>query len=130
MIDSVKELLETNDTARPSHLSDSVSLIDSTAQQNNIEDQVELNEISPLDTSDLPIEAGDDKRGETPDGSPYKPIVIPPRDEMFRNARQLSFSQRIVFDKVVTYCKSVIMAERSGNPSSMEDPPHLIVHGR
>ena len=47
MIDSVKEILETNDTARPSHLSDSVSLIDSTAQQNNIEDQVELNEISP-----------------------------------------------------------------------------------
>ena len=130
MIDSVKELLETNDTARPSHLSDSVSLIDSTAQQNNIEDQVELNEISPLDTSDLPIEAGDDKRGETPDGSPYKPIVIPPRDQMFQSARQLSFSQRIVFDKVVTYCKSVIMAERSGNLSSMEDPPHLIVHGR
>ena len=52
------------------------------------------------------------------------------RDEMYQRARSLSFAQRVVFDKVVNYCKSIIMAERSGDPSTMEDPPHLIVHGK
>ena len=129
MIDTIKELLETNDTIKPTHLSDTVN-IDSTAQQNNIQDQEELEEVNPLDTSDLPAEAGDDNRGSKPDGCPYKPVVIPSRDEMFSRARSLSFAQRIVFDKVVNYCKSIIMAERSGDPSTMEDPPHLIVHGK
>ena len=78
----------------------------------------------------MPVEEGDNKKGEKPDGCPYKPIVVPSRDEMFKAARSLSFSQRIVFDQVITYCKSVIMAERCGDPSSMEDPPHLIVHGK
>ena len=44
MIETVKELLETNDTSKPTHLSDTVNLkeIDSNAQQENIEDQNEL----------------------------------------------------------------------------------------
>ena len=129
MIDTIQELLETNDSLKPTHISDMVDL-DSTAQQNNAEDQEELDETNPLDTSDLPVEEGDNKKGEKPDGCPYKPIVVPSRDEMFKAARSLSFSQRIVFDQVITYCKSVIMAERCGDPSSMEDPPHLIVHGK
>ena len=89
-----------------------------------------MDELNPLDTSDLPKEAGDDKRGEKPDGCPYRPIIIPSRNEMFQCARNLSFAQNIVFSKVVTYCKSVIMAERSSDPSSMVDPPLLIVHGK
>ena len=42
MIDTIKELLDTNDTIKPTHLSDTVNL-DSTAQQNNIQDQDKMN---------------------------------------------------------------------------------------
>ena len=52
MIDTMMELLETNDSIKPTHLSEN---IDSTAQQENIEDFKELEETSPIDTSDLPI---------------------------------------------------------------------------
>ena len=89
-----------------------------------------MDSVNPLDTSELPIEGSINNSGEKPDGCPYKPIKTSCRDEMYQSARKLSFSQRIVFDKVVTYCKSIVMAERSGNPSSMEDPPLLIVHGK
>ena len=127
MIDTMMELLECNDSIKPTHLSEN---LDVNAQQENLQDQEELDELNPLDTSDLPVEADNDHKKEKPDGCPYKPITIPSRDEMFQRARNLSFAQRIVFSKVVTYCKSVIMAERSGDPSSIEDPPLLIVHGK
>ena len=128
MIDTMMELLETNDALKPTHLSEN---IDSKAQQDNDEDQEELDELNPLDTSDLPVESEDNqnKEKDKPDGCPYKPIPIPTRDIMFQHARNLSFSQRIVFDKVITYCKSIITAERNGNASSIMDPPLLIVHG-
>ena len=90
-----------------------------------------MNEINPLDISDLPEEAGETQNnaGDKPDGSPYKPIPIPTRDIMYQHVRNFSVSQRIVFDMVITYCKSIITAERNGDASSIVDPPLLIVHG-
>ena len=129
MINTMLELLESNDNMRPTHLSEMVD-VDANARQEDIDDQEELDEVNPLDTSELPSEEKEEHKGGKPDGCPYRPIIIPSRDIMFQCARNLSFAQRIVFDKVVTYCKSVIMAERSGDPTSMMDPPLLIVHGK
>ena len=80
--------------------------------------------INPIYTSDFPTEEGNGDSKDKPDGCPHKPILIPGRDEMIQHARNLSIYHRIVFDKVVTFCKSIITAERSGNPHSMADPPH------
>ena len=99
------------------------------AHQDDMDDEEELKEMNPLDTSDLPAETGNDQSREKPDGCPYKPIPTSTKDEMIQLARNLSFSQRLVFDKVITFCKSIITAERSGDPHSMADPPRLIVHG-
>ena len=72
-----------------------------------------MNEVNPLNVSELPVEAGESQKsaGEKPDGLPYKPIPIPTRDVMFEHERNFSFSQRTVFDMVITYCKSIITAE-------------------
>ena len=43
------------------------------------------------------------------------------------NARKLSFEQRIVFDKIITYCKDVVMSRK--RPDFDPLPPKLIVHG-
>ena len=126
MIDTMVEMLETNENTKPTHLYET---IDETAQQEDGDDTEEMDETNPIDTSDLPAEKGNGESKAKPDGCPYKPIVITARDEMIQQARNLSFSQRIVFDKVITFCKSIITAERSGNPNSMADPPRLIVHG-
>ena len=83
MIDTMVGLLETKNALKPTHLTKN---IDPEAQQENIEDQEELDELNPLDTSDLPMEAGDNqnKEKEKPDGCPYKPIPIPTRDTLRR----------------------------------------------
>ena len=59
MIDTMMELLESNDCTKPTHLSENVA-IDANAQQRNIDDKEEMDELNPLDTSDLPKEAEDD----------------------------------------------------------------------
>ena len=94
-----------------------------------MDDQVELEETNPLDTSDLPAESGDKRAKKLPDGSPYKPIPIATQDELIQKARSLSFNQRIVFDKALAFAKSIIRAEKANDPLSILPPPLLIVHG-
>ena len=78
MIESMMELLDAPDN-RPLHIADAVP---TDAEQRNIDDQVEMEETNPIDTSDLPAEAEDKKSTKKPDGCPYKPIPISSRDEM------------------------------------------------
>ena len=126
MIDSMIELLDSNEDTRPIHLAD----IDPNNQQINEDDEEELERINPLDTSDLPPEGMDKKeKQKTPDGCPYKPIPVSTHDEMLNGARSLSYNQRIVFDKLVSFSKSVIRGEKANDPSSVLQPPLLIVHG-
>ena len=126
MIDSMMELLDAPDGIKPLHLADAIA---TDAEQANIDDQVEMEETNPLDTSDLPAEAGDKKTTRKPDGCPYKPIPVSTRDELIQKARSLSYNQRLVFDKMVTFAKSVVRAEKSKDPISVLPPPLLIVHG-
>ena len=126
MIDCMKELLESSEDNRPIHLSDD---IDATGQQENIDDQEQLDQLDPLDTSELPIEESSKGTNKKPDGCPYKPVPISTRDTLIKQASTLSFSQRVAFDKVVTFCKSVMRAEKS-DQTSIVPPPLLIVHGK
>ena len=48
-----------------------------------------MEEINPLDTSDLPVEAGDKKQTKKPDGGLYKPIPISTQSELIQKARNL-----------------------------------------
>ena len=124
MIDMVQELLESCENTRPTHISDT---IDANAQQEDMDDQEDLDVNDPLDTSELPDE--NDKKGKSNlDGCPYKPIPRAEKDELIQMARNLSFEQRVAFDKQITYCKSILRAEKRGQASTM-DPPLLIVHG-
>ena len=114
MIDSMMELLDAPEGTRPMHLSD----VDADAQQKNEDDEKELEETNPLDTSDLPTEDGksDKPKPPDPDGCPFRPIQIATRDELIDKARSLAYNQRIVFDKVISYAKSVVKAEKGKDP--------------
>ena len=126
MIDAMMELLDSAEDTKPLHLADN---IDPTAQQDNEEDQIELDETNPLDTSELPSEAENKKGQAKPDGCPFRPIPLSSQEELIQKARNLSYSQRIVFDEVLAFAKSVIRAERAKEIMSMLSPPLLIVHG-
>ena len=65
MIDAMMELLDAPDGTNPLHVADGIT---TDADQANLDDQVELEETNPLDTSDLPVEAGDKTNTRMPDG--------------------------------------------------------------
>ena len=121
----MRELLESSEENRPAHLADN---IDAAVQQENIDDQEYLDQFDPLDTSELPTERRGSKE-YVPDGCPYKPVPIATREALVEQANSLSFSQRVPFDKIVTFCKSVMRAQKSERPS-ITSPPLLIVHGK
>ena len=66
---------------------------------------------------------------QTRDGCPYKAIPSATHEELIQKARNLSYNQRIVFDKMVGFSKSLIRAEKANDPLSAREPPLLIVHG-
>ena len=117
-IDLVQTILD-SDENRPI---DAYDMLDSTKQQ---EDSDDADNLEPIDDSELPEEPSNiDKHS---DGSKFKPIIPDEIAQMKENVRKLSFEQRIVFDKVISYCKDVVMARKSSN--FHPDPPKFIVHG-
>ena len=126
MIDSMMELLDSPEGTTPLHLADD---IDPSAQQNNEDDREEMEITNPLDTSELPKESEDKKDKKIPDASPYKPIPSATHEELIQKARNLSFNQRLVFDKMIAFSKSLIQAEKAKDSFSSLPPPLLIVHG-
>ena len=77
----------------------------------------------------MPLESKVEKSNQKPDGSPFKPIPNATQDELLQKARNLSFNQRIVFDKMIAFSKSLVAAEKGNDPLSVIPPPLLIVHG-
>ena len=55
------------------------------------------------------------------------PIIVDGESTMLELARSLSFEQRIVFDTMLHYCKSIVMANNGANV--VLDPPCFIIHG-
>ena len=127
MVNSMMELLDNPEGTKPLHLNDID--IDPNNQQANEDDLVELEETNPLDVSELPTESNNGKGQPKADVCPFKPIPISSHDELLQKARNQDYNQRIVFDKLVTFAKSVIRAEKSRDPFSVLSPPQLIVHG-
>ena len=89
------------------------------------EDSDDAESLEAIDTSKLPEEPTVARKPR--DGSKFKPIIPDEVDEMKSNVRKLSFEQRIVFDKVINYCKDVVMSRKCPifNPIS----PKMIIHG-
>ena len=77
----------------------------------------------------MPNEHKSKKNAKKLDGCTYKPIPTASKEEMIQKARSLSFNQRIVFDKRITFAKSVVSAEKANDPLSDLPPPLMIVHG-
>ena len=105
IIDAMLEILDAPDSMRPVHLADN---IDEKAQQEDMDDKQEIDETNPLDTSDLPMENEVKKGQKTPDGCPFRPLPTSTHDELIQKARSLSFHQKIVFDTIITFVKSVV----------------------
>ena len=126
MIDAMIELLDSNENTKPHHIADDIN---PAGEQSNLDNQEILDRTNPLDISDLPAESEVQKCNQKPDSSPYKPIPNATQDELLQMARNLSFNQRIVFDKMIAFSKSIIRAEKGKDLLSAMPPPLLIVHG-
>jgi len=64
---------------------------------------------------------------QEPKGCKFKPITTNEVQKMKMNARMLSFEQRIVFDKIISYLLDVRMKRNC--PDFNPDPPKIIIHG-
>ena len=121
-MDLMEKLIASTDNLKPQHLYDT---LDPIGQQENIEDRAN---IPPADMSELPDEEGHEKsESSIPDGPKFKQIKVDSDEEMRADVRKMSFEQRIVFDKVIQYCKDVIIARK--DITYKYDIPQLIVHG-
>ena len=120
----MEDLINNPNDVRPIHLGD----FDVEGEQKNLyhEDLIE-----PMDSTELPDDENDskkEKKNSKPDGCLFKPIVVDEEEVMLNHARSLSFEQRIVFDKIVKFCKSVL---RSYNGADIvPNPPKIIVTGK
>lgn len=89
------------------------------------EDSDDAESLEPIDTSELP---DDPKPMSKPkEGCKFKPIIPDEIEEMKLNVRKLSFEQRIVFDKIISFCKDVVMSRKCQDFNPV--PPKVIIHG-
>ena len=121
MIDEIRDLIGNPEEARPMHLSD----LDPTGEQENLDEEEQL---EPLDTTELPNDEEHIPRNYKSDGPLFQPAVVDADEVMLEMARSLSFEQRIVFDRVVDYNKSVL--RRSKGAHVLLNPPKFIVTGK
>ena len=56
-----------------------------------------------------------------------QPILPEDTNELLRNARSLTYEQRVVFDQFIHFAKSLICFKNGGNIEA--EPPRIIVHG-
>ena len=98
--------LYSNDYERPAHFYEN---LDPEGQQDNLE---ALSEMEPLDTTELPEEVDPSNNIPRPKATAkkkenikIKEIKLDDPRVMIENARNLSFSQKVVFNDVIDFCK-------------------------
>ena len=136
-LNAIKELMESDDFQRSKTIYDSVN---PQAEQQNAEDAANLN-ISD-EENDFPEEpeastSAKRKKNKKKNDSPlvpekciFKKSIIPEKiDELSQSVRNLTYEQRVVFDKYIHYLQSIKCAKRGGG-DIIPEPPRIIVHGK
>lgn len=100
----MKDYLDNPQENRPKHLFDT---LDSTLEQEEADDK-EL-EI-PVD--ETPAEFEEDKQTTKIEGSKFKIPIVDDDETMRKLARSLSTEQRLIFDKLVDYCKKFVSSQK------------------
>ena len=118
-VTEMKEILDSDLNFRPSHIYET---LDTEFEQDNKDDE-EICE--PLDTTELPTEQNEMKNMKPDSSSKYKPILVEADELMRESARGLSCEQRIVFDKIVQFCKWIVMSPECNDIVA----PKIIAHG-
>ena len=121
MIEDMRELLDSNEDIRPKHLYEN---LDPAGNQENLDNE-EM--IEPMDTSALPEEDPIPVNSKS-SGLLFKRIEVDEHDVMLQMARSLSFGQRIVFDQIIQFCKTILRSKNGATDDLF--PPHLIVTGK
>ena len=113
----VQDIIESENKTK-----DIYDLIDGATRQEDSDDAENLDQI---DDSPLP----DEPRvpGYQASGGKFKPIIPDEFQIMKKNARMLSFEQRIIFDRIISYCLDKRMARKC--PTFKPEPPQIITHG-
>ena len=132
----VKRLMESEHFQRSTTIYDSIN---PQAQQENeeIADDLEYSDEED-DISDDPEDATIPKKRKRkqneqtsfePEKCIFKKVLTPDnKDELFQSVRDLTFEQRVVFDKYIHYFKSIKCVRNGGD--IMPEPPRIIVHGK
>ena len=120
MIDVMRDMIQNPSDARPLHLMN----MDAAGEQENIDDEAIL---ESLDTTELPEPEERYPENVKSGGCLFKPIIVDELEVMLHYARSLSFEQRIVFDRIMKFCKQVLRWKQ-GAPIPIK-PPQLIVKG-
>ena len=104
----MKNILETSDDTRPEHLCET---LDGEGQQDNLDVQ---DMMLPVDDAELPAETGENESLDFMDSdyAKFKPIPTKDITTMKNEACHLLFEQHMIFDKIVTFCKDEIIAEK------------------
>ena len=117
-----------SDNERPAHIYDN---LDPEGQQDNLECEEEM---EPPDTSELPDEEptipnpkDSQKGGVTKESFITRPIVIGTDQQMYEDARNLSFEQKLVFNIFMDFCQRTKIL-REGHFIEL-DAPKLKVTG-
>jgi hypothetical protein len=100
--------------------------LDANNEQQNEDDEREGTTQNP-NYRHLDQDFPEEDNTNLPERSKYKPIDITNIDFMLQSARQLSRDQRVAFNLVLNFCKSLI--KHAKNPEHPIDPPLLMIHG-
>ena len=138
------KLIETNKDKLFPHKNNLQKARELYKEMSKIEDSViadnldSTNEQDNIECSNITIEAHTDFRHldpnfveknkfNLPEKTKYKRIDISNIDAMLESARKLCYEQRLVFDSVLQYCKSIIKNEQ--HPKKIITPPLIMIHG-
>ena len=128
-VEELRKLLADADFLKNSNLGNT---IDPTAEQQDADDNENQNE--PADVlDDFPDDAFSSKEQRKSQSSNqekivYKLPILDDNDTMKANVWNLSYEQRVIFDKYIDFCKKVMCSVRfDGNIDTA--PPRIIVHG-
>ena len=137
-IDDIRTLMESEDFQKSTNLYDSIN---PQGEQENAENAADM-DISDNDDDDDDIpeenQVKHPRKNKTkqkkktsliPEKIIYKKIPQPEKeDELFQSVRNLTFEQRIIFDKFIHYAQSIKCARHGGD--IVPEPPKIIAHGK